>query len=685
METVVTKSSITIGLMGQPNTGKSTIFNSLTGARQHVGNWAGKTVEQKQGKFQHNGITYNIVDLPGTYSLSANSEEELITRDYIFSNKSDTIVALIDASQLERSMYLLADFAGIDVPIVVVLTMIDVAERNGKRIDYKKLEQRLGVPVIPIVATQKKSIPHFLNRLEASVIDPKTMRTDNMVKKYQERFGADFDRIMQLLPESGIGNYSREWITIKLFESDENIKNLIKEQIEQKYWAEIAAITGVYTDGVIIGANCKYEWISAILSDTVKADSNQRRKRSRFDKIATHPIWGKPLAFILILLGFVASLLVALVIKAGAADISLLTLQAEAGLLAMGTAPILVSLIVEALIPGFLMVLYVIAFVLGVSFVFGLMEDIGYMARVAYVFDSLMSKLGLHGKSVMPFLMCFGCTIGGVSGTRVIDSSRQRLITIATSWAIPCAGTWGVVGLMSGLFFGVNAVWVILALFATTILHMKVTSWFFRRSLLKNEGDTGLIMELPPYHKPNWKTIFSYVWARVKGVATKAFSIIMLVSVVIWLLSYSSGGNIENSALYAIGKFLEPIGSVFGLNWQLLVAFLVSAMGKEGALGAIAILYGAGGGVTSFAGTLIPDAVTINQSGMETALLSSISAPQALAFLFAFFFNAPCMAAVASTALESHSYKWTLKVTAYYLATALILAGIVYRIALLVF
>ncbi|WP_312047705.1 nucleoside recognition domain-containing protein [Anaerotignum sp.] len=390
------------------------------------------------------------------------------------------------------------------------------------------------------------------------------------------------------------------------------------------------------------------------------------------------------MAVILVLLGFIVSIIVALIAKVISEAVTTLAAQAGAALLTAGTAPFLVSLIVEALVPGLMMVLYMVAFVSGVSFVFGFMEDVGYMARVAYVFDNLMSKLGLHGKSVMPFLMSFGCTIGGVSGARVIDSSRQRLITIATSWAVPCAGTWGVVGLMSSLFFGVNAVWVIISLFVVAILHMKFTSWFFERGLPQQEGEAGLIMELPPYHKPNWKTIFTYVWSRIKGIASKSFSVIMLVAIAIWLLSYTSTGNIENSVIYAVGKFLEPVGSIFGLSWQLVIAFIVAAMGKEAALGAIAVLFGAGTGVSSLAGTMVTSSVAINQTGLEAALLSAVQAPQALAFIFAFFFNVPCMAAVAASANESGSYKWTLKVVAYYFITALVLAGVAYRIALLV-
>ena len=681
----VAQKNITIGLMGQPNTGKSTLFNGLTGSKQHVGNWAGKTVEKKQGEFTYHNTTYKIVDLPGTYSLAANSEEELITRDYVYSSKSGAIVVMIDASQLERSMYLLSDFIGVHVPLVVVPTMIDVAEKNGKKIDYKKLEQRLGVPVVPIVATQKDGISKFLSRLEAATGDKKYIGTDFITQKYHENFGTAFDKVVAALPKNGIGNYSSEWIAAKLFEGDDNIKTLAKEMSDQSSWKTVESILNSCSDGAIIGANCKYEWIDNVLANAVQAPPKKRQKKSGFDRIAIHPIWGKPLAVIMVLLGFIVSIIVAIIAKVISEVVITLAAQAGSALLTAGAAPFLVSLIVEALVPGLTMVLYMVAFVSGVSFVFGFMEDVGYMARVAYVFDNLMSKLGLHGKSVMPFLMSFGCTIGGVSGARVIDSSRQRLITIATSWAVPCAGTWGVVGLMSSLFFGVNAVWVIISLFAVTILHMKFTSWFFERGLPQQEGEAGLIMELPPYHKPNWKTIFTYVWSRINGVASKAFSVIMVAAIAIWLLSYTSTGNIENSAIYAVGKFLEPVGSIFGLSWQLVIAFLVAAVGKEAALGAIAVLFGAGTGVSSLAGTMVTSSVAINQTGLEAALLSAVQAPQALAFIFAFFFNVPCMAAVAASANESRSYKWTLKVAAYYFITALVLGGIVYRIALLIF
>lgn len=319
-------------------------------------------------------------------------------------------------------------------------------------------------------------------------------------------------------------------------------------------------------------------------------------------------------------------------------------------------------------------------YVFGISLVFGFMEDIGYMARISYVFDNTMTKLGLQGKAIMPFLVSFGCNIGGVTGTRVIDSWGQRILTIALSWVVPCASTWGVVGLISGTFFGGKAVFVILSLFAVAFLHIYITYKIFGRSLNKENDRTGLIMELPPYHKPHWKTLFGSVFNKMGSVLKRALSIIICISVIFWLLSYTPDGNVTNSIIYRIGTFIEPVTMFFGLPWQLFMAFVASAMGKESALGVMASLFNTAGIWGAIEGTS-----AVDTAALSTNLLATISQPEALAFLFAFFFNTPCLMALAATAQETHSMKWTVRIALYYILSALILATIAYHVGLVIF
>jgi ferrous iron transport protein B len=680
------ESSLTIGLLGQPNTGKSTLFNRLTGARQHVGNWPGKTVEQKSGEFRADNLTYHLVDLPGTYSLAANSEEELITRDFIFSGPSDLIVVMIDASQIERSMYLLADYAGINLPVVAVLNMMDVAWQNGKKIDCPQIAAKLKIPVVPMVATKKGGTAELMDSLKTAAFAQGVVAPQAMLQEYRTVFGAAFDALLDALPEGGVGNYSAMWLAIKLLEGDRQIIKLVRDTVDSEQWVQIEALIRQNPDGALRAAGCKYEWIKRIIAGNVDETEQVKRAGGKFDKIATHPFFGKPLAILMMILGFAVSMAMAVPFMGLIFGLIPPLTRGTAEILAnLGTASFLVSLITEAAIPGTLMTLFMVIYVTGVTLVFGFMEDVGYMARVAYVFDGAMSKIGLHGKAAMPFMMSFGCNIAGITGTRVIDSWQQRLVTLAASWVIPCLAMWGVIGLVGSIFFGQNAIWIIIALFIAAVAHIRLTAWFFGKILLKDYEANGLIMELPPYHKPNWKTIFTYVWTRLKTVFSKSFKVIVGVSVLVWLLSYSNDGQIEHSLIYPIGKFIEPFGALFGLDWRLFMAFLFSIMGKEAALGVISMLYGVGGGISSFAGNMIQGAFQGDKAGLTTVMLDTVSKPAALAFMFAFFFNVPCMAAIASARIETHSLAWTLKILSYYIIVALLIGGIAYRVGMLIF
>lgn len=680
------KKELRIGLLGQPNTGKSTFFNGVTGGSQHVGNWPGKTVERKTGRTAVGAHRIEIVDLPGTYSLNAASAEERITRDYVCGGGADAIVALVDASQLERSMYLLSDYVGIGTPLLVALNMTDVALGRGMKIDTAALSRRLGVPVIPTVATKQEGIAELMEGVvalgaaeggaAAAGIAPEALE-----KRYRDAFGADYDELRSLLPARGIDGCGAGWLAAKLLEGDKIARESVRLVTPESAERRIEAILGRHPDGAIAASGCRYAWIRELLSEAVVRSGPERERRNAFDRIATHPIWGKPIAVAAVLLGFVLSMIVAMPFMGGLSALIPVTKSAvEALARSMGAPRVIVSLLTEAFAPGLYMSVMIAAFMFGVSLVFGFLEDVGFMARIAYSFDSLMSRIGLHGKSIMPFLLSFGCNMGGISGARVIDSQQQRLLTIAVSLAIPCAGIWGVVGLMSGLFFGLNAGFAVAGLFALMVLHMTLTSWVFGRKLIKGMDASGLIMELPPYHRPNWKTIFGYVRGRMLGTLRKALKIIMGVSLLIWALSYTSDGDASKSAVYAIGKFIEPVGLLFGMDWRLFTAFLMSALSKEAALGVIAVLMGMGTDAASMAG-MLTKTMHVDTSTLSATLTSTVSPASAAAFLVAYFFNIPCLGTLAAVRIETRSLKWTLVIAAYYIAVALILAGIVYRAA----
>lgn len=677
----------TVALLSQPNAGKSTLFNGLTGSRQHVGNWPGKTVEKKEGHFSHNGTQYTIIDLPGTYSLSANSNEEIVTRDYIASGDADLVCILADASQLERSLYMLADFAGISMPVLVVLNMMDVAREQGKEIDCKAVSKKLGVPVVGMSAADLKNYDGFYHGLEVALRNPKTLNLDFLIKLYETMPDNSYRELLELLPKDGMGAYSSMWLTVKLMEQDAVIRSKVKESVDSGVWSRIEAVLSKVTKGNLLTGSCKFQWIDTLLSGSVKETKKSGQTQGRFDRIATSRRWGKPLAVGIVLAGLVLSLLIALpLIEVMGSVVGMIQVGVSVGLATIGCPVFLRLLLCDAVLGATKFALQMLCFVFGVSFVFGFIEEIGYMARISYVFDGTMSKLGLQGKAIMPFLVSFGCNIGGSSGTRVLDSWGQRVTTIAASWVVPCASTWGVIGLMCGTFFGAGAVLVLIALFLVALLHIAVTSKIFGKSLLQENDRCGMIMELPPYHKPKWKNLFRFVGKRLGDVLKRAMKIIVLVAVFFWLLSYTPDGNIANSIIYKIGVLIEPVTMFFGLKWQLFIAFMASALGKEASLGVLTALFNVGAdmGNSGIWGAMFSGGAA-DSTALGGTLLSMVSKPEALAYIFAFFFNVPCLAAMGGAYQEIHSWKWTVRIILYYIAVALLMSTIAYHVGLVIF
>jgi ferrous iron transport protein B len=320
-----------------------------------------------------------------------------------------------------------------------------------------------------------------------------------------------------------------------------------------------------------------------------------------------------------------------------------------------------------------------LGFVFGVTLVFGMLEEIGVMARISYVFDNTMAKFGLQGKSVMPFLISFGCTMGGAAGTRVIDNWGQKVLTIALAWAVPCGAAWAVIPMLSTVFFGAWTPLIIVIILLVMILHMWLTAKIFGRSLVKSEDRYGMIMELPPYHRPKWGSLFRYVFGRTKDTFIRALKVVVVVAFVFWLLSFTPSGDITSSVLYKFGHFIEPVTKVFGMGWQTFMAFIASSLGKEGALGVLSTIYTGAGSIT--VGSMQSAVVAEN---LNELLVANVSKPEALALIFAMTFNMPCIVALAATYQETHSVKWTARIALYYTGVALILAGIAYHIGTLI-
>lgn len=426
-----------IALLGQPNSGKSTIFNMITRSHQHVGNWPGKTVDQKEGEFKWHGQQMILADLPGSYSLSAGSDEEVITKDYITSGNADLVLVMADASQLKRSLYMLADFVGTKVPSILILNMMDVAKGQGIT-DVHKLSQKLGIPVVPMSAIRKKDYAPLYDTIEKSLVEKPVSNSD-----------------------------------------------------------------------ALSSAREKMDFIDTLLDDVLTTSKTTQKAFTSFDQKALSPVTGKLMAFGIILGIFLLAMIFAGIIS-GAASALLFPAAASLRVIFgnLGVHPLLISLVCDVLANVLYFALMMASFVLGITLGFNLMEETGYLARISFLFDNTMSKVGLQGKTIMPFFMGLGCTIAGTTGTRVVDNWGQRVLAIAMSWAVPCAATLSVVPTIAIALFGSTGGFLVsIAIFLFMFLMMWIVYRVFGDSLSPKSERVGLIMELPPYHRPDFRNI----------------------------------------------------------------------------------------------------------------------------------------------------------------------------------
>lgn len=677
---------ITVGFAGQPNTGKSTIFNRITGLKQHVGNWPGKTVEQKTGKVTHNNSLIYCVDLPGTYSLSTNSLEEKITREFILKEKPDVVVVVIDASQLERTSYLLAEIVDLQIPYVLALNMIDVAQNMGIKIDAKKMQEEIGAPVVPLVAAKGKGISELLEAI--SEVAQRGELENRTINIYKDEIDSGIQRISEIVKEEKIDKYPAEWTAIKMLEGDEEIIRYCKDGMLATNWFEIKHIRGKLADGRMIIAGQRYNWISEIMKKAVKRPNVEElsAKRGKFDKIATHPILGYLLAMIIIVTGLVVTVVIGMPVSFMIMGF-VPTLSAAASSLLSGMPSWLSGSIVFGLIPGVGIGIAMGSMVMAIAFVLGTLEDIGYMARLGYLFNSFTKRIGLHGKAFMPLLLSLVCNVSGIVGSRVMDSWKQRMLLLVMASIIPCTALIPIIGLIVLQFFTpAQSLLIYSGLAVATVLHLMFTARLFGATFLKGK-QTGLIMELPPYHKPNWRTIFIFVEKKGKKFLKEAVTIIAAASVIVWFLSYFPGEGIDNSYLASFANLFEPIANLMGWDWRLFTSWLTAGVTKGTALSTMAVLYGISAPEgTSIMGMMVDIIAGGGEYiGLGAAIRGAVSQASALAFVFAVYFSVPCLASVGVVYSETGSLKWTLGTAAYYTGMSLIAGIIAYQVGMLIF
>jgi ferrous iron transport protein B len=632
---------IKVALAGQPNVGKSTVFNLLTGLSQHVGNWPGKTVERKEGVYSHNGTEVHIVDLPGTYSLTANSSEEVIARDYIIKEQPDVVVAVVNASCMERNLYLVAELLPLPSPVIVAVNMMDVAHQHGVNVEPEVLEAALGVPVVPMVATKNEGIRELVEAIDNLVQDGALYRPKRPEIKDDHRavLGEIKDLVSPYVPVP----YPEDWISLKLLEGDDEILKMMEGRVPEDVWRRVHAILRDHEDAVVAVASGRYEWIGRMTrAALVRPGIGQVTITERLDRWATHPLWG------LLVLAGILGLIFWLTYSVGAPIQGLLetyvvggSAQLAGGLLS-GAPAWLGSLVVDGVIGGVGTVITFIP-ILVIFFAFmGLLEDVGYMARAGYVMDRFMHLMGLHGKSFMPLFLGFGCNVPAVMGARVIESRRGRLLTIMLAPLVPCTARMMVLAFFTPLFFGSAAPLVAWSLVGLSLVVLAVSGVVMNKVAFGGEL-SAFIMELPLYHVPNWRTIGILIWQRSLSFLKRAGTLILVVSVVLWALSALPTGEIETSFLASIGRLMAPVGALMGLSWEMMVALLTSFIAKENAIASLAVIYGAG-----------------EEAGLAQILPRVLTPAAALSYLVVQMLFIPCVATVATVYTETNSWKWTL-------------------------
>lgn len=646
-----------VALAGQPNVGKSTVFNLLTGLNQHVGNWPGKTIEQKVGTFTHAGTCYTLVDLPGTYSLTANSEEERVTRDYILREKPDLVIVVVDAAILERSLYLLAELLLLPAPVILALNMIDVAAQEGIQVEPQVLAAALGIPVIPMAASKNVGVRELVETMHtfAEGRIPYQPNYPTILPNHE----AVLHELQTLITGHTPHPYPESWVALKLLEGDEELLDVMQTALPPATWDTVHALLYQHEDAILDIAGARYDWIARMIRAAVtRPKVGQVGLTSRLDRALTHPLWGM-LALLSVLAGVFW-----LTYTVGAPLQQLLNGWLEqfgqnvAHSLPTATPPWLSALLTDGVIGGAAMVTTFIPILVIFFGVLGFLEDTGYLARAAYITDRFMHLMGLHGKSFIPLLLGFGCNVPAIMGARIIETRRSRLLTILLAPLVPCTGRLVVVTLLSTVFFGQAAALVAWGLVALNLLSLALLGILFNRFLLKGEP-AAFIMELPLYHLPNLRTIGLYIWRNVIAFLQKAGTVILVASVAVWALAYfPAGGDVAASYIGQLGRLLEPLGRLMGLPWQVMVALLTSFVAKENTIATLGVLYG----------------------DFAQQLPTLLSTPAALAFLIAQMLFVPCIATVATLRQETHSLKWTLFSVGLMLGLMLVASIAVYQI-----
>lgn len=668
--------SIKIALTGNPNSGKTTMFNDLTGSFQHVGNWPGVTVERKEGKLKGNKDVL-IQDLPGIYSLSPYTLEEVIARDYLTKDKPDAIINIIDASNIERNLYLTTQLLELGIPVVVALNMMDVVKKNGDSIDKEELSKILGCEVVATSALKGEGTKQVAERAVALA---------KMKGKPQQKdiFSGEIEHIIHQIEDlvkSDVEQDRLRWTAIKLFERDEKISNSTKLSAQKKNEIEQIVVdfeTQEDDDSESIITNARYEYISGILNQAVQKRSRGKLSPSdKIDQIVTNRWLALPIfALVMFLVYYISITTVGTMATDWANDVFFgewLAGGAEGWLSSIGASDWLISLVVDGIIGGVGAVLGFLPQMVVLFFCLALLEDCGYMARIAFIMDRIFRKFGLSGKSFIPMLVATGCGVPAIMASRTIENENDRKMTIMTTTFIPCGAKLPIIALIAGALFD-NAAWVATASYFIGIGAIIISGVILKKTKAFAGEASPFVMELPAYHAPKAKGVIMHMWERAKTFVIKAGTIIFVASVFIWLFSNFNFSmemvDVEDSILASIGGVIAPIFAPLGWgDWKAAVAAITGLVAKENVVATFGILYG-------FA--------EVAEDGVEIWPTLQASFTQLAAFSFLIFnlLCAPCFAAIGAIKREMGSWKWMFIAIGYQTALAYGVALMVYQIGM---
>ena len=698
--------TINVALVGNPNCGKTSLFNIASGAHEHVGNYSGVTVDAKKGHFDYNGYRFNIVDLPGTYSLAAYSPEELYVRKYLREETPDVIINVVVASNLERNLYLTTELIDMDRSMVIALNMYDELQKSGDRLDYRLLGEMIGVPIVPTVSRTGEGI----HKLFDTVIDVYEGR-DSAVRHIHVPLGEDIEKGLNSIKDlikadADLGHkFSPRYLAIKLLENDVEVENSVRhspsaESILATRDREVHRIEGMRNEDLSSAiANEKYGFIAGALAETLEKGNRDTNSATHvIDAFVTNKLFGFPIFILIMFAIFWATF------EIGAYPMD--WIETLVGWLAgfvqsvMPDGP-LKDLIADGIIGGVGGVIVFLPNILILYFCISFMEDSGYMARAAFIMDKLMHRIGLHGKSFIPLVMGFGCNVPAIMSARSIESRSSRIITVLINPFMSCTARLPVYVLLVGTFFEAHAALVFLGLYILGILVAMATARLLRRFLFK-EDVTPFVMELPPYRIPTLKASLRHMWGKGEQYLRKMGGVILVASIIVWALNYfplhdedSTAVSVEttdgvamitddstidpssDSYLEMAGKFVNPIMEPIGLHWRATVAVLAGVPAKEIVVSTLGVLY-----------TGDEEATDASLSARLTAInpatgTADFSSASALAFMIFILLYCPCIATVTAIVRETGKWQYGAFSVVYNTLVAWALAFCAYRLMLL--